>query len=68
MRNVGIAGVNRNLAEPVSWEEDEVGSANLYRPICYRTAGSQRKRYYCETSDFASVLSEGLVVLPSGLV
>lgn len=29
MRNVGIVGVNRNLAEPVSWEEDEVGGAQI---------------------------------------
>ena len=29
MRNVGIAGVNRNFAEPVSWEEDEVGAVQI---------------------------------------
>ena len=29
MRNVGIVGVNRNLAEPVSWEEDEVGAVQI---------------------------------------
>ena len=29
MRSVGIVGANRNLAEPVSWEEDEVGGAQI---------------------------------------
>ena len=29
MRNVGIAGANRNLAEPVSCEEDEVGGVQI---------------------------------------
>ena len=29
MRSVVIAGANRNLAEPVSWEEDEVGGVQI---------------------------------------
>ena len=75
MRNVVIAGMTGRgvqISTDLSAIERRVGLAcavaKLNRGDSRKKTTSQRKWYYCETSDFASVLSERSVVLSSGLV